>query len=152
MPNTGVSPHTEELPIQSDAVHVVAAFIWHQQHPEKFLISRRPSGKHLENYWELPGGKREADETRWQALHRELEEELGILISAGEPYMYQLHSYEDRNILLDVWQVTRFSGRETALEQQEIAWITVDQIEQYRFPPADLPILGAIKNSAITGN
>ena len=66
--------------------------------------------------------------------------------------MYQLHSYEDRNILLDVWQVTRFSGREAALEQQEMAWITVDQIEQYRFPPADLPILEAIKNSAITGN
>jgi len=136
--------------IDQDAIHVVAAIIWKSDDRQTFLIARRQQGKHLAHYWELPGGKVEAGETRWQALQRELKEEINILATAAEPYMQVYHPYADRKILLDVWQVTAYSGLVSAREQQQLTWINIDQIDGYRFPPADNPVLEAIANNRLT--
>ena len=80
-------------------------------------------------------------------MRRELREEIGIIASTAEPYMQVHHSYPDRKILLDVWELIEFSGVARACEQQEITWIDIDQIGQFRFPAADIPILDAIRNS-----
>jgi len=92
----------------------------------------------------LPGGKIEICETRWQALQRELKEEIDIQATAAEPYMQVYHPYRDRNILLDVWEVTAYRGLVSAREQQKLAWIDIGQIHYYRFPPADMPVLARI--------
>ena len=133
--------------IDADTIHVVAAIVWKSDDRQSFLIARRQKGKHLQHYWELPGGKIEAGESRWQALRRELREEIGIIANTAEPFMQVHHTYPDRKILLDVWQLTEFSGLARACEQQEIAWIDIEQIDQYRFPAADIPVLDAIRNS-----
>lgn len=138
-----INPQT----LEADVIHVVAAFIWHPLQRQQFLIARRPKGKHLQDYWELPGGKREVDESPWQALQRELREEINILVDKAEAYMQLFHRYPDRSILLDVWQVKEFSGSVCAMEQQELNWIDINQIHLYRFPAADIPVLEAIKNS-----
>lgn len=44
----------------------------------RVLIAWRGEGRHLAGHWELPGGKRRADETSRAALRRELGEELGL--------------------------------------------------------------------------
>ena len=144
-------PNTEaELapPADEDYIHVVAAIVWHQQHDNRFLIAQRQQGKHLEHYWELPGGKLEADESPWQGLRRELVEEINIEITSATPYMQVYHRYPERNILLDTWCVDDYLGEVRAQEQQALSWIDIDEIEQYRFPSADVPILEAIKRSA----
>ena len=128
-------------------IHVVAAIVWHPLESNRFLISRRPEGKHLENYWELPGGKREAKESAARALARELEEEVNIRDIIAEPFMQVTHHYVERSILLDVWQVTSFSGDAIGREGQRICWVSVDRIGDYRFPDADRPVLEAIVNS-----
>jgi 8-oxo-dGTP diphosphatase len=130
--------------IKEDHIHVVAAVIWNQSR-DQFLIAKRPKGKHLENYWEFPGGKLESGESPLQALKRELQEEISIVVTDAEPFMQVYHRYPERNILLDTWVVSTFQGSVEAREQQLLDWINLDQIKQYLFPPADVPILDALK-------
>ena len=139
---------SEEI-VSGDYIHVVAAIIWQPGSSDRFLISKRQKGRHLEDYWELPGGKIESGESRRQALDRELREEIDIVPVKARAFQQVRHLYEDRNILLDVWEVTSFRGNVLAREGQEVKWVAVDQLTKYRFPAADLPILGAIANNAI---
>ena len=133
----------------SDFIHVVAAIIWHPSKLNTLLISQRQKGKHLQDHWELPGGKLDSGESREQALKRELLEELNIQVVESKPFMQVKHCYTDRNILLDVWLVTAFSGEAEGCEGQEICWISIFELDDFPFPEADIPILQAIKNSVI---
>ena len=108
-------------------IHVVAAIIWMPDNSNRFLISERQKGKHLQGYWELPGGKLETGESRLHALHRELIEEINIVPVEISEFMQIGHQYEDRNILLDVWQVFSFEGQLRALEDQKIKWVAGEQ-------------------------
>ncbi len=129
-------------------LHVVAAIIWHRQDGARLLIARRPRGRHLADYWELPGGKLENGESPWQGLRRELHEEIGIRATGGRPFMQVYHRYPERNILLDTWTVDGYRGEVRSGEGQPIAWVGIAELENYRFPDADVPILAAIKRSA----
>ena len=53
----------------------------------RWLMHRRPADKHHGGLWEFPGGKVETGETPRNALVREIEEELGLVIepAANQP-------------------------------------------------------------------
>ncbi len=133
----------------TDQIHVAAAVI--RNNANQVFISLRPDHVHQGGLWEFPGGKVEAGESRWQALQRELKEEVGIHASHGEPFIEVYYRYPERNVLLDVWMVERFSGEVSSREQQALRWIDRAQIDDYRYPPADLPVIEAIKNSEKAG-
>ena len=133
--------------IDEDHLHVAAAIVWESTARQRFLIARRQKGKHLEDYWELPGGKIETGEAVIDGLRRELEEEIGIDVVAATPFMRVYFRYPERNVLLDTWAVDSYRGEVTAREQQELCWVGIETIEDFRFPPADVPILDAIKCS-----
>ena len=133
--------------IDEDHLHVAAAIIWESSRQQRFLIARRQKGKHLEDFWELPGGKLEAGEAVVDGLRRELEEEIGILVDQTTPFMRVYFRYPERNVLLDTWVVESFAGEVVAREGQELCWVDRDTIDDFRFPPADVPILDAIKYS-----
>lgn len=146
MPESIVNPES----IEGDYLHVVAAVVWHPQHSDRLLIARRQTGKHLEHLWEFPGGKMEDGERPWQALVRELDEEIGIEALRGQAFMQVYHRYPERNVLLDIWTVEEFRGEARGRENQSLAWVEIDRLGGYRFPPADLPVLEAIRRSATT--
>lgn len=133
--------------IDEEYIHVVAGIVWQQGTERRFLIAQRQKGKHLQDFWEFPGGKMEAGETPWQALQRELDEEVNIQPSSGSPFMQVYYRYPERNILLDTWVVEDYRGMVASAEGQLLQWITIAEVTEYRLPPADIPVIDAIKSS-----
>ncbi len=148
MPSTAVKPIVNPEKIDEAFIHVVAAIIRDRKFPARFLIAQRQKGKHLEDYWEFPGGKLEPGEDPWQGLKREIAEEIGVSIVSGAPCIQVYYRYPERNVLLDTWNVDDYRGEVEAREQQALKWISIDEIDGYRFPPADVPILDLIRRSA----
>ena len=107
----------------------------------RVLIARRGADLHQGGLWEFPGGKVESGEDVRQALARELLEELGIRVEASEPLLTVEHDYGDRQILLDVHQVTRWNGEPSGMEGQPLAWVQPFGLCSYEFPVANLTII-----------
>lgn len=120
-------------------MHVAIGVIINQQHD--VFIAQRPADKYKGGLWEFPGGKVEPGETVLQALHRELQEEIGIQIISAEPWMQVTYDYEDRKVLLDTWIVTQFSGEPLGLEGQSICWAKPNMLRQFDFPEGNQSII-----------
>jgi 8-oxo-dGTP diphosphatase len=127
-------------------VHVVAGVMTDAR--GRILLARRTEGRDLAGAWEFPGGKVDPGETPLQALARELEEELGIRVQATEPLIAVPQQYRDKRILLDVYRVTRFSGKPRDREQQALAWSPPEKLRTYPMPPADRPVVAALTQPA----
>ena len=123
------------------AVQVVAALIWRKG---KFLICQRPAHKARGLLWEFVGGKVEPGETKPQALTRECWEELGAKVTAGEVFMQLVHQYPDLTVELTLFHATMVDEPKR-LEHNDIRWISVEEIDDYDFCPADVEILAALK-------
>ena len=119
-------------------VEVVAALIWDG---DRFMICQRPASKARALLWEFVGGKVEPGETKEQALIRECQEELAITLSVGNLYMEVIHEYPDITVRLSLFNATIATGVPQKLEHNDIQWITVTQIPEYDFCPADIEIL-----------
>lgn len=120
----------------------------------RVLLTRRAADSHQGGLWEFPGGKVEPGETLPVALARELQEELGIRVRRSSPLLEVRHDYGDKQVLLDVHVVWEFEGQALGREGQPLAWVAGDELVQYSFPAANVPIveaLAALEFSAGTG-
>ena len=117
---------------------VAAALIWDG---DKFMICQRPAHKARGLLWEFVGGKVEPGETCEQALIRECREELAVTVSVGEVFMDVVHEYPDLLVHLTLFNAAIAEGTPQKLEHNDIRWITVDEIPNYDFCPADEEIL-----------
>jgi 8-oxo-dGTP diphosphatase len=126
-------------------VTVVAAVLINAAN--EILLAQRPAGKTMAGLWEFPGGKLEDGESPEAALSRELHEELGIKVCAGdlEPLTFASHSYETFHLLMPVFACRKWSGTVTARETQAFTWVNVDALEDYPMPPADAPLLPVLR-------
>ncbi|NNM00703.1 MAG: NUDIX domain-containing protein, partial [Gammaproteobacteria bacterium] len=107
-------------------MHVLAGVI--RDETGRVLLARRPEHLHQGGLWEFPGGKREAGEAPVAALARELHEELGIAVTSARPRIRLAHDYTAMSVLLDVWDVSTFSGTPTGAEGQSLAWVELDAL------------------------
>ncbi|MGY4530994.1 8-oxo-dGTP diphosphatase [Pseudomonas sp. TE3786] len=124
-------------------VHVAAAVI--RGTDGRILLARRPDDKHQGGLWEFPGGKVEEGESVRAALGRELAEELGIQVTAARPLIQVRHDYPDKHVLLDVWEVSAFTGEPHGAEGQPLAWVSNRELNDYEFPAANRPIVAAAR-------
>jgi 8-oxo-dGTP diphosphatase len=126
-------------------VHVVAGVI--QDARGRILLARRTAGRDLAGLWEFPGGKVDAGETPEQALARELHEELGIRIQASVPLIAVPQAYRNKRIVLDVRRIGAWTGNAVGREQQALAWAPPAKLASYPMPPADRPVIAALRQS-----
>ena len=121
---------------------VVAALIFDG---DRFLICQRPAHKARGLLWEFVGGKVEPGETKAQALIRECQEELAVTVEVGDVFMEVVHSYPDLTVRLTLLTAAIGEGTPQMLEHNDLRWITVAQIDDFAFCPADVEILERIK-------
>lgn len=117
------------------------------------LLGERPKGKPWAGYWEFPGGKVEENETPAQALHRELQEELGITTKLYYPWLTRSFDYEAKydasgviespakTVRLHFFMVVAWEGVPQGLENQTISWQNPERISIGPMLPANAPIL-----------
>lgn len=123
-------------------IEVVAALIWDN---DRFLACQRPAQKARGLLWEFVGGKVEPGESREDALLRECYEELAVKVCVEQEFMDVLHEYPDLTVHLTVFLAKITQGSPTKLEHHDIKWLTIDEMDQYPFCPADVEILNKIK-------
>lgn len=105
------------------------------------LFAQRPEGKPYAGWWEFPGGKVEAGESVEQALSRELQEELGIVIERSEPLEMVEFSYPHARVRLHFRCVTQWRGEPQSREGQALSWQKPDAVAIGPLLPASVPVI-----------
>lgn len=133
----------------ADQLVVAAVLVDDLQHPSRMLGARRFGPERLAGRWELPGGKVEPDEDPLVALHRELDEELGITVDVGEELTspggpgsaWPLTS----GLAMRVWWCAVRTGIPEAGEAHDaLAWVDRASINDLAWLDPDLPVVDAI--------
>ena len=114
-------------------------------HRDEALVALRGRHSHQGGLWEFPGGKREPDEPRLQALHREIQEETGLRLLASHPLCRVEHRYADKNVLLDVHLISRHAGEPSGREGQRIEWRARRELRAVDFPAANARIVELLR-------
>ncbi len=91
---------------------------------QQVLMASRPLGKTYSGYWEFPGGKIEVGESVFDAIIRELKEEIGVDVVASDcSYLtYIEQEYPETKVELDVLLITKWSNCIKPLDNQELIW------------------------------
>jgi mutator protein MutT len=119
---------------------VVAAVV---EDADRFLVTRRQAGVHLEGLWEFPGGKVAAGESHEEALRREMREELDTNVEVGSIVSTVTHSYPDRRVTLYFYHC-RLAGSPRPLLGQEMRWVPRAELTGLGFPPADEELIALL--------
>jgi 8-oxo-dGTP diphosphatase len=107
------------------------------------LLQRRAPGRAMAGLWEFPGGKVEDGERPEDALVRELEEELGIVVdpAALSPAAFASADNAGRHMLLLLYLCRDWQGEPRALDASELRWLRPAGMAGLPMPPADEPLI-----------
>lgn len=123
-------------------IAVVAAAL--QGHDGRWLMHRRPEGKHHAGLWEFPGGKVEGSEMPAQSLLRELAEELGIACAADAltpcGFAETSGAGGDGALVILLYIVRAWEGDPQALEGGAVGWFTPAEVALLPKPPLDVAL------------
>ena len=118
---------------------VVAALIFQA---DKILVCQRTRHQTMPLKWEFPGGKIEEGEQPRDALHRELDEELGIDAKIGQEVSRIVHEYPGGgSVELRFFRVTEYKGTIENKIFRDIRWSPRSELSQYDFLEADLTLV-----------
>jgi 8-oxo-dGTP diphosphatase len=109
----------------------------------RLLACQRLEPPEVAGRWEFPGGKVEPGEDELEALVRECQEELGVLIAVRERVGEDVplaHGWA----LLRVWLAEIVTGEPQALEHASLRWLGPDELDSVPWLPADAPIVAEV--------
>lgn len=130
---------------------VAAAIVDDLARPRRLLAARRSAPKSLAGRWEFPGGKVEPGETHHEALHRELAEELGVVIRIGREVPGPADGAWPITAqhLMRVWLAQIDAGEPAPLlDHDEIRWLEPDSWHAVPWLDGDVPIVHAVHRLA----
>ena len=112
----------------------------------KVLIGLRSKSDNGGGLWEFPGGKIEIDESSEEAVIRELNEELDIVVHKPKKVMQYLHRF--KNLIYDIsfFEVISFKGSIKNIVHDELKWTDLASINNYNFISGDLLIIEGLIN------
>lgn len=117
---------------------------------QRVLITKRPHDVAHANQWEFPGGKIELNETPFEALCREMKEEVDLTIHSASLHLNITHAYPDQAVQLFIFYVKKFSGcAKSLVRQQELRWVEPHCLPDYSFPEANQVIIKALINPSL---
>ena len=124
-------------------IEVVAGVIfWGNQ----VLCVQRPKNKlhYISEKFEFPGGKIEEGETKEEALHRELLEELNISTKIKNLFLTVVHEYPDFEITMHSY-ICEVENKEITLNEHiNKEWLTINEIQKLDWAAADIPIVNEL--------
>ena len=127
-------------------VEVTAALLFKDK---KLLIAKRKSTDKLPNKWEFPGGKIEDGETPEYCLKREMEEEFEIDVSVGKFLGESIYHYDHGTIKLLAYRTFWKDGTISLKAHDDYQWVSLDQLQEYDFAPADVPFVEKLRRGEI---
>lgn len=122
-------------------IRVVAAVI---RSEDKIFATARGYGE-FKGQWEFPGGKIEQGETPEEALVREIKEKLEIEIKVGEIIHTIEYDYPTFHLSMDCFWGEIIKGDLILKEVEDARWLTMDQIYDVKWLPADIILIDLIK-------
>lgn len=114
-------------------IEVVAAIIRDEE--SRIFATQRGYGE-WKDWWEFPGGKIEAGESREQALQREIREELAAEIEVGKLLRTIDYDYPAFHLTMHCF-FCRLKGNVTLLEHEAAKWLAPTELLSVRWLPAD---------------
>ena len=123
-------------------VKVVAAIIIHEG---KVFATQRGYGE-FKDGWEFPGGKIEPGETPEAALIREIEEELDTEIEVIDLLDKVEYDYPNFHLSMDCFISKIKTGNLVLKEHEASKWLSIDNLSEVDWLPADLLLIDKIKD------
>ena len=128
-------------------IEVVAAIICDgtdcQQDNAAVLATQRGYGK-WRGWWEFPGGKVQAGESREAALVRELKEELDATIVIDRFLTTVDYDYPDFHLTMHCYLCHIPDGHYTLKEHSDARWLTATTINSVQWLPADEGLVASL--------
>ena len=100
-----------------------------------------PIGKYLAGYYEFSGGKIEENETHYEALKREIKEELNTLIDIKRLLMKLEYDYPEFHLIMHLYECSVLEGELELMEHSDSQWVDINGLDKVKFVPADKEII-----------
>ena len=128
---------------EAAALQVVAALIISG---DQVLACRRASHKVSPGVWEFPGGKVEVGEEPFEALEREIQEELGLPCRALDSFDISETPMGDQLIRLHAVICSfNFEGELSSTDHDQFRWLSINQLDEVEWAKPDLPAVNKLR-------
>lgn len=104
-----------------------------------FIAQKGPEVR-FAHLWEFPGGKIDPGETPEECVKRELFEEFTMEIEVFQPFAETVHIFPEGQLRVFAFFCRWTGGNICLTEHEDYAWVPIQQLGEYQFVPADIPL------------